>query len=386
MKTYTYHNEIKILLAQVMNALDDLVIRRFNEINDTTYTDKINVSLVYAPKQRLLSDLVSKNQHIQLPVMALAIGGISFQKERAFNKIYGFTVDEHTKPEGGRFPQPIPIDLKLNFSVLTHYQRDVEQIITNIFNNFFPYIVISYRHPDLGHEVRCIVEWDGNIGLTYPIDIPAQNSYRVAADSSFVVKGWIYRNASNPWGMIYNIPVTFTSVSALYDDFDAMQALEGVLTTDYRVVSGRPQLTNVYPYFTNIGVTSVQFDLIGDMFNRVENIALSGTENVLPVSSYQLLNPFVSSEYFSAMYQPFSAVPMLTSQWSVINDHHIQLTLPVTNQTGYIDIFAWGPIGLGQLKLDCIRPTLNPYVSGSTEYNNYTEYQYPCVSGIQIKN
>lgn len=384
MQTWTYHNEIKILVAQVLNALGDLVIRRLSEVDDTTYTDKIDVGLKYAPKQRIIYDLVNTNQHIQVPTMCLTIAGIQYQKERAFNKIMGFTVSEHYLSGGGRFPQPVPVDLKLNFSILSRYERDMDQILTCIFSNFFPYIVISYKHPDLGFEVRCLVEWDGNINLTYPIDIPAQNSYRIVADSSFAVKGWIYRNASNPWGIIYNVPVSFTSVSALFDDYNAMKALETDLTTEHFVVSGRPQLWKIDPYTTTIGVTSLTFDLYGDMFNFVDGMAVSGTSIVFPNSSYQLLNPFISSKSLSAIYMPFSAVPLLTSQYTVIDENHIQFTLPESYQLGFIDIIAYGSTGLGKLTFDSIRPTLNPYISGSSEYNNYVEYQHPYVSGIQI--
>lgn len=237
MNTYTYHNEFKILLAQVLNAFDELVIRRYNEQDDTTYTDKIAVRLLYAPKQRVLFDLVNKSQHIQLPVMAVSIAGISFQKERAFNKIAGFTVSQNILSGGGHFPQPIPVDINLNLSILTRYQRDFDQIITNILANFFPYIVISYKHPDLAQEVRCLVEWDGNLKISYPNDIAANTSYRILGDASFVVRGWIYRNASNPFGIIHTIPMTFTSVSALYDDYYAMHAMESDITTDTFTVS-----------------------------------------------------------------------------------------------------------------------------------------------------
>ena len=34
----------------------------------------------------------------------------------------------------------------------------------------------------------------------------------------------------------------------------------------------------------------------------------------------------------------------------------------------------------------CTRPTLNPYKPGTQEYNNYIEYQLPCISGIKILN
>jgi hypothetical protein len=60
MREYTYHKEIRTLLTQVLAALDGLVIRRLDELDEETNTDSIQVSLAYAPKQRVIHDLVNK--------------------------------------------------------------------------------------------------------------------------------------------------------------------------------------------------------------------------------------------------------------------------------------------------------------------------------------
>jgi hypothetical protein len=386
MNTYTYHKEIRVLLAQILNALGDLVIKRLDEENDENSTDTIKVSLQYAPKQRVIYDIVNKNQHIQLPAMAITMSSIQYDKDRAFNKIAGFNVSQNYLSGGGQFPEPLPVKLNLNFSILSRYQRDLDQIITCIFSNFYPYIVISYRHPDLGHEVRCVVMWNGDINLNYPIDAQANTPFRIVADSSFTVLGWIYKNASNPYGIIHNIDTTFTSVSDIFDNYYTMKALEFPETTDYFVISGRPQCKDIDPYTTSIGVTSLTYDLVGDMFQFVDSIVVSGTpQGIFPVSSYELLNPFVDSKRLSSIYQPFSAVPLLTSNWSVVNDYHIRLNIPMTYTTGYVDVLAISPFGVGRLTLDTVRPTFNPYVSGTIEYNNYQTIQKPTVSGIQIR-
>lgn len=389
MRSYTYHREIRILLAQVLNALGDLVIRRINEVTDDIdepTLDKIDVGLKYSPKQRIIYDMVNLNQHIQLPTMCINMASIQYDAERAFNKITGFTVSSEILSGGGRFPQPVPIKLVLPWSLLGRYQRDVDQILTCIFANFFPYIVISYRHPDLDMEVRCVVKWDGNINLNYPIDVPATTNYRIGADSTFTVLGWIYRNANNPWGIIHHIDTSFTSVSDIIDDFPSMQALERPEASDYFTISGRPQLNSIDPYFTNIGVSSTTFNLIGDMFQFVDGIAISGTpQEVYPLSAYQFVNPFVSSVKLSSVYQGFSGVPLLTSDWTFINDNHIQLSIPTPLTTGFVDVFAYSEIGLGRLTVDSVRPTLNPYPTFMAEFSSYQEFQYPYVSGVEIR-
>tara|TARA_R110000822_G_scaffold285247_2_gene406606 strand:- start:433 stop:1593 length:1161 start_codon:yes stop_codon:yes gene_type:complete len=386
MKTYTYHKELRVILAHVLNALGDLVIKRLNEADESEGTDTINVSLKYAPKQRILNDIVNKNQHIQLPVMALSMSNLSFDKERSFNKIEGFMVNTEVRPEGGSFPQPVPVNLDLNFSVLSRYQRDLDQIITCIFANFHPYIVISYAHPDLGHEVRCAIMWDGNIKFNYPNDIKDNMPYRITADSSFKVMGWIYKNASNPYGIIHNIDTSFTNASAIYADFDVMQSFESPTTTDYLTISGRPQVKAVDPYVISMGDTSVSFNLIGDMFNFVDTLAISAVpQSAFPLSSYELLNPFVSSENLSSEYPAFSAVPLLSSDWSITNDNRIQFFLPSSYDAGFVDVIAISPWGMGQLQIDSVRETYNPYVSGTSDHTNYQEFQFPYVSGVEIR-
>jgi hypothetical protein len=239
--------------------------------------------------------------------------------------------------------------------------------------------------------------WDGNVNFTYPHDVPAETSYRIAADSSFTVHGWIYRNASNPVGIIYNIPTTFTSVSAIMDSYDTQQAYQTPLTTDGFTVSGRPQLKMVSPYLANVGQGDTYIDLIGDMFQFVTDMgvsgtpvemytfapsALSGTLPTIPASCYNYFNPYVSSHAFSAIYSPFSAVSV--TNWGIIDDNYIRLQLPTPLTAGYVDIFAWGPAGFGKLTLDAIRPTFNPFASGTLGYNSFINFQFPYVSGIEI--
>jgi hypothetical protein len=396
MQTYTYHREIRIIIAQVLNALADLVIRRLDETNNDSYVDQMDVGLKYVSKQRIIYDMTNLNQHIQLPAMAISLASIRYNEKRAFNKIAGFTTSVDYLSSGGKFPQPVPVDLTLPFSILSRYQRDLDQIITCIFSNFFPYIVISYKHPDLGHEVRCIVNWDGNINFTYPIDTTADTSYRIAADSSFTVNAWIFRNASNPAGVIYNIPTTFTSVSSIIDDYDTQKSYESPETTDYFTITGRPQLKAISPSIGWTNLSGQQYNLVGDMFQFVTNMGVSGIPvdmytfapsglvgSAIPASAYNLYNPFVSSHSLSSLYTSFSAVSV--TNWSIINDNNIQFTLPTPLLSGFVDIFAWGPVGFGKLTVDAIRPTNNPYISGTSDYNNYKEFQFPYVSGIEIK-
>jgi hypothetical protein len=350
MKTYTYHREIKILLAQVLNALDHLIIKRYNELDETTVTDQVAVSLVYAPKQRVLYDLVNKSQHLKLPVMALTMSSINYDAKRAFNKIEGFTVSHIFKPEGANLPQPVPVEISLNLSIMARYQNDIDQILTCIFSNFFPYIILSYEHPDLNHEVRCKLEWNKNINLQYPLDITNNQPYRVLADAQFTLQGWIYRNSYNNSGIIYNIPTTFTAVSAIYDDYDTMHNMESDITTDSFVVSGRPFMHNSTPCIIHSDATNRTLNIKGNMFDYLSGICLSSLNgNVFSTSSYQTFNPFVNYKHLSSTYPAFTAV---SAEFTKLDNNNISINIPYTQNIGYFDVIGYGIAGLGKLTQD----------------------------------
>ena len=74
-------------MVQFVSAFNNVVISRYNK--DREVVDKIQARYVYAPKQRVLHDLVNKSQHITLPVVAVSLAGVSRDETRIFNKIYG---------------------------------------------------------------------------------------------------------------------------------------------------------------------------------------------------------------------------------------------------------------------------------------------------------
>jgi hypothetical protein len=299
--------------------------------------------------------------------MALTMSSINYDAKRAFNKIEGFTVAQNYTPNGGDFPQPVPVEIALNLSILTRYQRDLDQILTCIFAYFYPYIIISYKHPDLGHEVRCKLEWNKAINLTYPLDIAGTQPYRIVADSTFTLQGWLYRNAYNNSGIIHNIPMSFNAVSALFDNYDYMHSLESDITSDYLEISGRPFIHSVAPYQVMPFDSGKTITIHGNMFDYLSGITLSGTSGVFEASSYQTFDPYVSSHRLSAIYPAFTAV---STEYTVIDNNNITFVLPQINTSGFFDIMGYGMAGVGKLTEDAIA-------------HNST-VQWPYISGIQI--
>ena len=63
------------MLTQFVAAFDDIVIGRFNK--DREEKDRINARYIYAPKQRVLHDLINENKTLTLPVVSVNVTSIS---------------------------------------------------------------------------------------------------------------------------------------------------------------------------------------------------------------------------------------------------------------------------------------------------------------------
>ena len=221
MKKQPFYFEIKDIVTQFISAFDDVVISRHNR--DRSVEKQIKVRYVYAPKQRVVHDLTNKAKHITLPVIAVNISSVSRDPARVFNKILGShhpRVDElagyEVRNRNDFLKPPTPIDISLSMSILTRYQTDMDQILSNFIPYTNPYIVISCTTPEgllqEQQEIRSQVLWDGNVSMTYPDSITADTQYRVAADVNFVIKGWLFRDTVDPEGQIFKVTSNFTPI------------------------------------------------------------------------------------------------------------------------------------------------------------------------------
>jgi hypothetical protein len=266
----------------------------------------------------------------------------------------------------------------------------MDQIITCIFSQFHPYIVLSYKHPDIDTEVRCALQWNGNVNFSYPIDAPATTSYRIIGDTGLVLYAWIFKNSNNPYGIIHKIDTTFTAVSNVFDDYTVMHNKEDDIHTDIFTISGRPLLLDAIPNPYSFSISdNGSIILDGDMLNFVTDVAISPTSatpyyNVYPASAYSVLNPFVSNVKLSGTSYPFTAVQLLSSEWQHVDNNHLMLNIPEPLTAGFFDVYVWDSMGLGRLTLDSQHLAYNPYPLSSVEYVNYEPYIQPIVSGIHV--
>jgi len=223
MKGDPFYFEIKDVLTQFIAAFDDVVISRYNK--ERVIKDKIQVRYVYAPKQRVIHDLINKAKHITLPVIAINVTSIKRDPKRVFNKLTGSYVSrvqlgtlEGDLAHEDFIRQPVPIDINISMSILTKFQSDMDQILSNFIPYANPYIIISWKvpieHATVEQEIRSEVMWDENMSMTYPTD-PGSDSYRVAADTTFTIKGWLFQKHARPVNTIFTVDSRFTTLSSV---------------------------------------------------------------------------------------------------------------------------------------------------------------------------
>jgi len=269
MKLPTHYFEIKDLLIQFLAAFDDVVIKRYNKNRVAEASQQVRY--IYAPKQRVLFDLINPGQNLTLPVVSVTIGSITRDNNRVFNKNAGFfapgTPSESTPSQATFFYKaPVPINIDVKMSIITRYQSDMDQILSNFvpFNN--PYIILSWTVPKdfnlpYTQEIRSEVLWNGSINLNYPTDINANQKAQIIADTAFTIKGWMFPDPQAPVKNIFKIDTQLTAVSTGtsldYGSYTFLKtqvitntdpALSAFSNTETITVSGRPQITEIKLY------------------------------------------------------------------------------------------------------------------------------------------
>ncbi|NDA62324.1 MAG: hypothetical protein EBX50_09795 [Chitinophagia bacterium] len=269
MRISSHYFEIKDLLIQFLAAFDDVVIKRYdrNRVPGTTQ----QVRYIYAPKQRVLFDIVNPGQNLILPCISVTIGSIQRDNNRVFNKNAGFfapsSINDNTPgPSTFFYKAPVPINIEVKMSIIARYQSDMDQILSNFvpFNN--PYIILSWTVPKefnlpYTQEIRSEVLWNGNINMSYPTDVNGNQKAQIIADTGFTIKGWLFPDPVAPVKNIYKIDTFFTAVSSgtdlAYGSYTYLKAnaittdsttMSAFANTEMVTVSGRPIMTGLTLY------------------------------------------------------------------------------------------------------------------------------------------
>lgn len=357
MQNKTFNFEIRDLLVQFIAAMDDIVISRFN--NNRQEEEKIKVRYVHAPKERVFLDLVNKAQDITLPVISVNITNIQRDETRVFNKIDGFyqPVKRETQPKlTAHIPMPVPVNVSVSMSIITNYQSDLEQIISNFVPYSNPYIIISWRIPESFktstlEEIRTEVLWDGSIQLEYPTDIEAGTKPRFSGNTTFTIKGWLFPAATEDlYKNIYFIDSHFRlkeKFNLSYDSYSAdLSAINMNTLTETISISGTPLLTNIY-----LNKINGPLELSGSqvIIGNKNSIILLGqnfqyTTNILLSSDHKNLYSNLTS--LSYTYYPIvSGFLLPKDNYTIMNENAIHITLPELSGNSKINFVVANTIG-----------------------------------------
>ena len=362
MKKYTYYWEIQTILEQFVGAFNDIFIKRYdNEKNPSLPLNNIKVKYVYGPKQRIFNNLQNPAPGgITVPAIAVSIASISRDANRVFNKNDGYNVVYNKTPTPSNYvkyiPQPIPINIGVNMTLITKYQNDMEQLISNFAPYCDPYIVISWKTPDLDgsivpYEIRTEVLWNGSIALQYPNDAGPSQAFRITADTSFTIKGWLFKKMDEVIKKIYVINSDYTAIndnSEILIDIDDRQ-------TDYLTLSARPQPRIVEPCSVlisdNPGATIFPtIQIYGKSFFEIRNVYLSASnENMFTgITTYQ---PFSGISRMDDMYPSFRGI--VVPEFILYNENYLTFEMPqIPTQNGLIDVIIENEAGYGILTKD----------------------------------
>tara|TARA_R100001079_G_scaffold107636_1_gene76976 strand:+ start:443 stop:1615 length:1173 start_codon:yes stop_codon:yes gene_type:complete len=362
MKNRAFHFEIKNLLTQFVAAFDDTVISRFDKNRNAK--SNIDVRYVFAPKQRVMYDIVNKAQNITLPVVAINLDSISRDESRVFNKLNAAlipaTESEYSK-SSSKFLMPVPVNLEVSMSILARYMQDVDQIISNFvpYNN--PYIILTWKVPEeyganYDQEIRSEVLWSGSLNYSTPTDTTYSEKFRITVDTSFTIKGWLFPEEKDTAGNIYKIDNNFIAVdlqNRIFSPLDqqisnktyteqgygALSGYDSTVPTNYSetiTVSGIPEFTNIF--YTTSGVFEQLRSTTNVISSQTNNFLLYGKaldySNSLYISANKLDFFTDYQQITSAKLDTISAYKLDDSLYNIATDNLVSISLPTSTLSG----------------------------------------------------
>lgn len=192
------------------------------------------------------------------------MGSFTRDTSRVFNKNAGFYRPNHNTEKGNSnqtnfFRTPVPVNIGIKMNILTKYQTDMDQIMSNFIPFCNPYVILSWKVPEeynIPHlqEIRSEVLWNGTVNIDYPTDINGDKKYFIIGSTEFTIKGWLFSAAENPVNNIFFIDAALTSVKGDIGDNNYFTLSSQVVTKEESVeyynteiisISASPQITDI---------------------------------------------------------------------------------------------------------------------------------------------
>lgn len=320
------------MLTQFVAAFDGAFVYRYDK--NEVAKEKINVRYVMGPKHRVLYDIVNQAKNITLPVVAIEQTNIKRDASRIHNKDQHMYRPHLNDKNISKIPQPVPVSMDISVHIIANYKEDVDQIVANFIPWCNPYFIISWKIPkgfglDFTDELRSEVSWSGDISFENPVDISAQDKYKITATTSFTIKGWLFPALEVPVAPIYVIDTNFHAVATgdnLYS-YDSYSALSGVDYPESETAS-----ISAYPEFTNNFFDGNE--IIGDMTIQNNNnnyISYFGKRfnynNSWYLSANTPITNLIYEQVTTAKFPTISAYRLPDSFITVVDDNHASISL-----------------------------------------------------------
>lgn len=333
MQDYSYFFENSQLLNLFVSAFDDAFVYRY-DARTRQAKERIDVRYVHGPKHRVLHDLSDRAKTLTLPVVTIEQTRLSRDPSRIHNKdqfIYRKQLDATNRL--AKIPTPIPVNLELNVTIIAYFKEDIDQIIQNFVVNCNPYIIVSWKIPEkfdlpFIDEIRSEIQWSGDISYNNPKDLSPDIKWRISADTSFTIKGWLFKDYEQRQAPIYVVNADFHALCASsrfcdYNLFDNLSA-EGV-ATDSISISAYPEFTN---YFIN-GVPQGDYLVVTELNDR--NFTFYGKRfsynNTWYLSGAYDIPELVYTEIDTAKFPTISAYQLPENVITVLNDNIATVSL-----------------------------------------------------------
>jgi hypothetical protein len=241
--------------------------------------------------------------------------------------------------------------------------QDMDQIISNFVPYTDPYIILTWKEPVSDNvnnsiEIRSEVLWDKTINLNTPTETTYSDKFRIIADTSFTIKGWLFRSKNERSSPIYFIENNFINVRPDFNFNQGLSSLEyesfydsltSVADIETISLSGIPDITNVYfntsgsllpidnpiTIKRNLSSGGRSYTFYGDNYDRTEFIMLSSNSAI--TTGFTAVNTTYTGEV--------SGYILPNSQWNVLNNQILNIMMPALTASGKFDVIVKNQAG-----------------------------------------
>lgn len=202
MKFISYNRELNIATSQVIDVFNNIRIKRWN---GQSLQKTILVPCVYGNRSRVLKSLENRNKTLKVPMISVNKTNLSRDVARVHSVNDGlffsgtnFNLNDNVG---------VPINIEFEVSIITKYESDLDQIISNFIAMMNPDIYVSWPNPKGQGNIKSQIVWEGDMSIEYPEDISETEPWRVIGTASFTYKTWMFpgeglydNNPENPLG------------------------------------------------------------------------------------------------------------------------------------------------------------------------------------------